>query len=74
MKEDITCINCHHISYDKSCEKHICLLWTSNNKDKCIVAWPQSQTCGTEDNGPGTGKFLSNKSVMRSKKLEQLGI
>jgi hypothetical protein len=43
-------------------------------ENKTWIRWPEDQSCGTEDIGYGTGKFLSKKSHARIVKLNQLGI
>lgn len=78
---DTKCINCQHLVLDEKKEKYFCKefspsKWdlTFTEKDKTWVNWPEDQTCGTENVGHGTGKFLSKKSYNRIIKLNQLGI
>jgi len=71
------CINCQHLVLDEKAEKYFCKEFSPHNKtkeNKTWVRWPEDQTCGTEDIGYGTGKFLSKKSHARIVKLNQLGI
>jgi hypothetical protein len=74
---DTKCINCQHLVLDEQKEEYFCKEFSPHlkyNKDKIWVNWPEDQTCGTEDVGYGTGKFLSKKSHARIMKLNQLGI
>ena len=71
------CINCQHLVLDEKEGKYYCKEFSPHleyKKDKIWVKWPQDQSCGTEDIGYGTGKFLSKKSYNRIMKLKQLGI
>jgi hypothetical protein len=71
------CINCQHLVLDEKVEEYFCQKFSPHNiskKDKTWVKWPEKQSCGTEDVGYGTGKFLSKKSYNRELKLNQLGI
>jgi hypothetical protein len=74
---NIKCINCQHLVLDEKAEKYFCKEFSPHNKtkeNKTWVNWPEDQSCGTEDIGYGTGKFLSKKSHARIIKLNQLGI
>jgi hypothetical protein len=74
---NIKCINCQHLVLDEKAEKYFCKEFSPHNKtkeNKTWVNWPEDQSCGTEDIGYGTGKFLSKKSHARIIKLKQLGI
>ena len=71
------CINCQHLTLDEKTQNYFCQKFSphnTTNKDKTWVRWPETQSCGTEDLGYGTGKFLSKKSYNRELKLKQLGI
>ena len=71
------CINCQHLVLDEQEEEYFCQKFSPHNKtkeNKTWVRWPEDQSCGTEDIGYGTGKFLSKKSHARIVKLNQLGI
>jgi hypothetical protein len=74
---DTKCINCQHLALDEQKEEYFCKEFSPHNKtkeNKTWVRWPEDQSCGTEDIGYGTGKFLSKKSHARIVKLNQLGI
>jgi hypothetical protein len=74
---DTKCINCQHLVLDEQKEEYFCKEFSPHNKtkeNKTWVRWPEDQSCGTEDIGYGTGKFLSKKSHARIVKLNQLGI
>ena len=74
---DTKCINCQHLVLDEQKEEYFCKEFSPHNKtkeNKTWVRWPEDQSCGTEDIGYGTGKFLSKKSLARIVKLNQLGI
>jgi len=71
------CINCQHLTIDEKTENLFCKEFSphlTTNDNKTWVRWPETQSCGTEDVGYGTGKFLSKKSYNRILKLKQLGI
>jgi hypothetical protein len=74
---DTKCINCQHLVLHEQKEEYFCKEFSPHNKtkeNKTWVRWPEDQSCGTEDIGYGTGKFLSKKSHARIVKLNQLGI
>ena len=74
---DTKCINCQQLVLDEQKEEYFCKEFSPHNKtkeNKTWVRWPEDQSCGTEDIGYGTGKFLSKKSHARIVKLNQLGI
>jgi len=77
MVKEHTCINCQHLTLDEKSEKYFCKEFSPHNttkENKTWVNWPETQSCGTEDIGYGTGKFLSRKSHARILKLKSLGI
>jgi hypothetical protein len=80
MNKEHTCINCQNLDYNKHIGEHYCKAWShgglpeQRSYDITVVNWPDEQSCGVEDVGPGTGKFLSKKAHDRSQKLKTIGI
>lgn len=79
------CINCKNLAIDKKTQKYFCKEWSPHltiykfsfffpEKGKIWVDWPNTQSCGTENIGYGTGKFFNKKAHNRVIKLNKLGI
>jgi hypothetical protein len=73
MNKEHACQNCQNLDYNKQVSKHYCKAW-SHGDNRTWVEWPEDQTCGTENIGYGTGKFLTKKAHDRILKLKSLGI
>jgi hypothetical protein len=73
MNKEHACINCQNLHYNKQVSKHYCKAW-SHGDNRTWVEWPEDQTCGIENIGYGTGKFLTKTAHDRIQKLKSLGI
>ncbi len=73
MNKEHACINCQNLNYDKQVRRHYCKAW-SHGDNKTWVKYPKEQTCGIENIGYGTGKFLTKIAHDRLQKLKILGI
>ena len=73
MNKEHACKNCQNLDYNKQVSKHYCKIWSHGN-NITWVRWPEEQTCGIENIGYGTGKFLTKTAHNRIQKLKQLGI
>jgi hypothetical protein len=68
------CIHCLHLKLNTARKEFYCQEFSNERNGTIWVRDPESQSCGTEYLGPGTGKFLHKKSHNRIEKLKQLGI